>query len=533
MSRAYSLAAKLIGVLAVAAILVLSGPSAGAREPKTLRFIPYADLSILDPHWTSGIVTRNYAFMVFDTLFAYDHNFKPQPQMVASWTESPDHLVWEFTLRDGLKFHDGTPVRGIDCALSLKRWGQRNGSYGQPLLAAANAIEAIDDKRFRISLKKPFPVLDALATLSTPIPFILPERLARTDPFDQIHEAVGSGPFKFVAGEFVAGHKAVFVKNEDYVSRKEPADGAAGAKIVNLDRVEWIYIPDATTASQALMSGEVDRWEYANFDLLPLLRQNKDIEVAPIFPIGNTGALRFNQLQPPFNNLKMRQAVMAVADQREYMEALAGPQENWNTCFSFYACGFPIADEVGAEPLKRPRDPELAKKLIAESGYKGEKIVLMTAVDYPVSNNQSMVTYEMLKKLGLNIELVSVDWGTLLKRRTIKDSVDKGGWSIFHTTQPPFDGMNPANNYFLRANGPTAYPGWPQDDELEKRLAGWFDAAGPDAQHQVADAVQRRAFESVPYIPTGQFFLYTAYRKSVTGRIPMHVPFMWGLDKAE
>src|ERR1700738_3988927 len=227
--------------LAPGALLLLLAARPGAAEA-TLRFTPYADLSILDPHWTAGIVTRNYAYMVFDTLFAYDHEFRPQPQMVASWSESPDRLTWEFTLRDGLKFHDGAPVRALDCVLSVQRWGKRNGAYGQPLLAATASMEALDDKRFRISLKKPFPVLDALATLSTPTPFILPERLARTDAFEQIKEAIGSGPFKFVAAEFEPGHKAVFVRNPDYIPRKEPPDWGAGAKIVKLDRVEWTYI---------------------------------------------------------------------------------------------------------------------------------------------------------------------------------------------------------------------------------------------------------------------------------------------------
>jgi peptide/nickel transport system substrate-binding protein len=532
MSRKRPLLARAFRALAMSLVVAsLTAMTAGAAERKTIKFIPYADLSILDPHWTAGIVTRNFAYMVYDQLFAYDHNFKPQPQMVDKWTESPDRLVWEFTLRDGLKFHDGASVRAIDCVLSIKRWGVRNGAYGQPLLDAVNTIEPIDDKSFRITLKRPFPVLDALASLATPTLFVMPERLARTDPYTQVKEVIGSGPFKFVDADYVAGHKAAFVKNEDYVPRKEPPDWASGGKVVKVDRVEWTYIPDATTASQALMAGEVDRWEYASVDLLPLLRANKNIEVSTIFPIGNTGALRFNQLQPPFDNVKMRQAVLAVADQREYMEALNGPPENWNTCYSFYACGFPLASEAGAEPLKGPRDYDKAKKLIAESGYKGERIVLMTASDYPVSNSQSMVTYEALKKLGLNVELMSVDWGTLLKRRTSKEPVDKGGWSLFHTTQPPFDGIDPATNFFLRGNGGAAFPGWPQDAEMEKLIASWFGATEPAAQRDIATAVQRRAFERLPYIPTGQFFFYTAYRKSLTGRIPMHVPFMWNIEK--
>jgi peptide/nickel transport system substrate-binding protein len=502
-----------------------------AQAETVLRFIPYADLSILDPVWTPGIVSRNFGYMVYDTLFAVDHNFKPQPQMVGSWTVSDDKLTWDFTLRDGLKWHDGAPVRGADCAASVKRWGVRSGSWGQPLMAAAASIEATGEKTFRIVLKKPFPVLDALATLTTPTPFMMPERLANTDPYTAITEVDGSGPFKFVKEAFEPGLKAVFVKNTDYLPRGEPGDWGTGGKVVKVDRVEWTYIPDATTAAQALISGEMDRWEYATTDLLPLLRAQPNIKIEKIFPIGNGAALRFNELQAPFNNEKMRQALLAVADQREYMSALAGPQENWNTCYSFYACGTPAATEDGAEPLKGPRDYDKAKSLIAEAGYKGEKINLLTAADYPVSQQQSLVTFEMLKKLGLNVEMVTVDWSTLLKRRMDKDPVDKGGWSLFHTTIPPYDLLDPATNAWMRGNGEKAFPGWPSDPKLEQLHDAYLDATDDAKRREIAVAAQREAFESVPYVPTGQFFFYTAYRDVLSGRIPMHVPALWGIEK--
>jgi peptide/nickel transport system substrate-binding protein len=504
-----------------------------ALAETTLRFIPYADLSVLDPHWTPGVVTRNFAYMVYDTLFAVDHNFQPQPQMVDKWTVSDDKLSWEFTLRDGLKWHDGSPVRSADCVASIKRWGVRSGSWGQPLLAAAAAIEAIDDKRFRIVLKRPFPVLDALATLTTPTPFMLPEHLAKTDPYTAVTEVDGSGPFKFVASEFEPGHKAVFVKNLDYVPRAEPPDWGTGGKVVKVDRVEWVYIPDATTAAQALVSGEMDRWEYVATDLLPMLKQHPDIKIDTIFPIGNGAALRFNQLQAPFDKAKMRQAVLAVADQHEYMAALAGPQENWSTCFSFYACGTPLASDAGAEALSGPRDWSKAKRLVAEAGYNGEKINLLTAVDYPVSQAQSLVTFDLLKKLGLNVEMVEVDWGTLLKRRTSKEPADKGGWSIFHTTIPPFDLIDPVTNAWMRGNGEQANPGWPTDRKLEELHDAYLSATDEAQRREIAAAAQREAFDSVPYIPTGQFYFYTAYRSSLSGRIPMHVPALWDIEKKD
>jgi len=188
-------------------------------------------------------------------------------------------------------------------------------------------IEAIDEKQFRIELKATFPVLEALGTPTLPTPFIMPERLARTDPFTQTKEAIGSGPFRFVKEEWQPGHRVVYVKNADYVPRDEPPNWATGGKVVKVDRVEWLYIPDAVTAAQALSSGEVDYWEYVPNDHVPALEHDPNITITSGQHL--IRVVRFNHLQPPFNNIKMRQAVLAVADQRDYLSAIAGDPRNW------------------------------------------------------------------------------------------------------------------------------------------------------------------------------------------------------------
>jgi len=321
--------------IALATALMLAA-TARADENQVLRFVPHADLTIIDPYFSGVYITRNYGYMVYDTLFALDHEFRPHRQMVDSWKASNDGLTWEFTLRNGLKFHDGQPVRATDVVASLKRWGQRNDSYGQTLLDAAAAIEALDDMRFQIALKRPFPVIDALATMTSPTPFIMPERLAQIDAYTQIKDPTGSGPFKMVMSEWQPGHKVVFARNADYVPRAEPPDGASGAKIAKVDRVEWIYIPDAVTALQAWKDGEVDAWENLPNDYVAGLRHDPDVKIKD--SPGFVGTMRFNWLQPPFDNVKMRQAVLQVVDQSDYMAAMAGDQENWRTCYSVYAC---------------------------------------------------------------------------------------------------------------------------------------------------------------------------------------------------
>src|ERR1700730_14310548 len=425
---AHGMTRRELAMSASAASLALGfGARAQAADAKTLRFIMRNDLRVLDPMWTTAYVTRNHGYMVFDTLFALDSKFQPQPQMVGDYSISADKLLYRFTLRDGLRFHDGQPVRGADCVASLRRWMARD-SVGQTLANVTHEMSGGDDKTFTIRLKEPFPLLLAgLAKVSSLPSFVMPERVAKTAPFQQVPETIGSVPFKFVAAEFQPGHKAVYVKNTDYLPRAEPPSWASGGKVVKVDRVEWLYVPEYSTAATALGGGEVDWWEAPNLDLVPVLAANPAITVEKTDPLGSTTMLRFNHLHPPFNNVKMRQAVLAVTDQAEFMSALAGDPSNWNLCPSFFTCGTPMANNAGSEALTGKRDFDKAKKLIAEAGYKGEKIVVLDAVDTPTAHSHGLVVFELLKKLGLTVEVAASDWGNLTIRRASKKPIDEGG----------------------------------------------------------------------------------------------------------
>ncbi len=502
-----------------------------AADTKTLRFIAQSDLRVLDPIWTTAYITRNHGYMVFDTLFALDSKFKPHPQMVGDFSISPDKLLYSFTLRDGLKFHDGQSVRGADCTASLKRWMARD-ALGQTLATVVDEMTGGDGKDFTIRLKEPFPLLiDAIAKVSSLAPFIMPERLAKTDPYEQVTEMVGSGPFKFVKSEFEPGHKAVYVKNTDYVPRNEPTDWASGGKVVKVDRVEWLVVPDAMTKAAALQSGEDDWWENPPADLWPLLAANSDIALEPLDPLGGTGCLRFNHLYPPFDNVKMRQAVLMVANQADFMTAYVGDPKNWKLCPSFFTCGTPMAGNAGSAALSGKRDFDAAKKLIAEAGYKGEKIVLLDAVDQPLIHAEALVATDLLKKLGLNVEYVTSDWGTVVTRRASKKPPAEGGWNMFETGWVGSDLLDPSTNVMLRANGDKAWFGWPTDDKLEELRMQWIKATDSEARQEIAAKVQERAFEVVPYVPTGQFFVKTAFRKNIKGYVSAPAIFMWNIEK--
>ncbi len=519
---------------ALALIATAAGPwawTAVGAQQKVLKFIPQADLRILDPIATTAYITRNHGYMVYDTLFAIDEKFQVKPQMVDKHEVSKDGLTYTFTLRAGLKFHDGAPVKSADCIASIERWAKRD-ALGQKLAEATESWKAVNDKTFTLKLKTPFPLtLDALAKPSSNVPFIMPERIAKTDAFKNIDDPTGSGPFKMVKAEWVPGNKVVYVKNTDYVPRKEPPSWASGGKVVKVDRVEWIYIPDSATAAAALNAGEADIWEQMPPDLIPLLSKNKQITVKNIDPLGSMGMIRFNFLHPPFNNEKLRRAVLYAVDQNDYVIGIAGDKKNGKPCYSYFTCGTPLASEVGAEPLKGKRDFEKAKRLVKESGYKGEKVVIIDATDQPIVHSQSLLTLENLKKIGINAEIQAGDWGTLITRRAVKEPSDKGGWNIFHTWLVGPDMVNPAVNFPIRGTGEKAWFGWPSDAKMEELREAWFKAKTPEESKKAAEAVQKRAFEFVPIIPTGQFILPTAYRSNITGLIIAPINLLWNVEK--
>jgi peptide/nickel transport system substrate-binding protein len=500
-------------------------------DQKTLRFILRSDLRVLDPLWTTTYATRNHGYMIFDTLFALDSSFRPCPQMVRDYSTSADKLTYYFTLREGLKFHDGQPVRGTDCVASLHRWMARD-TLGQALALIINEMTDEGDRKFVMRLKEPFPLLLAgLAKVSSLVPFIMPERLAKTDPHQQITETVGSGPFKFVADEFQPGYKAVYVKNTEYVPRDEPPSWASGGKVVKVDRVEWLYVPEHATAAEALGSGEFDWWETVPPDLAPMLASNPAVTVENSDPIGSMAMLRFNHLQPPFNNVQMRRAVLAVTDQTEFMTAIAGDSKNWKVCPSFFACGAPMASTTDSEALTGKRDFDGAKRLIAEAGYKGEKVIVLDGVDQQAFHSIALVAADLLKKLDLNVELVSSAWSTLVSRRASKKSAAEGGWSIVPTSFTGVETLDPSANLPLAMNGDAAWFGWPTDAQLESLRTEWIRTSDENTRKEIAAQIQARAFEVVPYVPLGQFFEMTAYRKNLKGVIIAPAEFMWNVEK--
>ena len=521
------LAAALSAPLAAApARPALSQRVARAR---TLRFVPQAALAVLDPILNPTTIVTTHGFCVFDTLYGADSKLRPKPQMASGHEVSADGLLWTIRLREGLRFHDGEPVRARDCVASLRRWAVRDG-FGQVLARAVAEWGTPDDRTMTIRLHRPFPaLLDALAKPAASPAFIMPERTAATPADRPITDMTGSGPWRWVPDEYVQGSRAVYARNERYLPRDEPPDGATGGKHVHFDRLELIWIPDGGTAVAALRTGEIDWIEYPLPDLVPVLQRERGITTQIYDPNGFLGFLRFNHLHPPFDEVQVRRAIRDVLVQEDYMSAVAMPGD-WRECHAMFPCGLPGVIEFTPAP-RGPAAMERARAALREAGYAGQPILHINPTDFPAVTQQGRVTADLMRRLGLNIDLLEADWATIIARRAKKEPPSQGGWNLHNTNFPAAAIANPAVSPIIRAHGEQAWFGWPSDTGIEEMVEAWIAAPDAETQAKAMAELQRRAWDAVPFAPTGLFRLRTAFRSDLTGVMQGPNPFVWNLRR--
>ncbi len=505
--------------LTAAATASLAAPRIARAATRLMKFIPEGDVAVLDPVWTTATVTRNHGYLVFDTLYGQNDAFAMEPQMVAGHTVEADGTLWRLTLREGLRFHDGTPVLARDAVASIRRFAARD-AFGRALMEATAELTAASDQVIQFRLHHPFPLLpNALGKTGTAMPTIMPERLAQTDPNTQVMEMVGSGPFRFRANEHVSGSLVVYERFDGYVPRSGGTPSfTAGPKVAHLDRVEWHVIPDPATSEAALAAGEMDWWQQVTPDLLPLIHRNADLATAQQDRGGAIGVLRFNALFPPFDNPAIRRALLGAIDQDDFMIAVAGNDRSlWRDRVGVFSPGTPMANEAGIEVLTGKRDLAKVRQALQDAGYRGERVVLMSPSNYPDLNPLGLISADVMKRVGMNVDLQEIEWGTLLQRRASKQPIDKGGWNAFVTTIAGTNNFDPASQLGIRGNGEHAWFGWPTAPKLEALRAAWFAAPDLAAQKAICEQIQLQFWQDALYLPLGVTYQTTAYHKSWTG----------------
>jgi peptide/nickel transport system substrate-binding protein len=527
MKRKHFLFTALSAISFAAALLI---PMAAHAQAKTLKVVPHANLTVLDPVWTTAFITRNHGYMIYDTLFGTDLQGNVKPQMVDKWSVSKDNLLWTFTLRDGLEFHDGKAVTSEDAVASLKRWGSRD-SFGGALLRSVDTWGTPDAKTFTIKLKTPFGVmLDALGKPSSNVPFIMPARIAATPGTEQIKEHIGSGPYKFNPADFKPGERVIYTKNDKYKPRSEVANGTTGGKVVNVDRVEWVIIRDPQTQFNALIAGEVDIVEQPAFEQYASLKTQKDIQIFDMSPAGTQFIFRFNHMHPPFNNVKIRQAAMVALGQEQHLKTQVGTPGLFKFCKSMYPCGTPYAsDNTGI--YTGTADPKKAAAMLKEAGYDGTPVVLMRPTDLAAIAKLPLVAKQQLEAAGFKVDMPQSDWATLVARRAKKDLPSAGGWNAFMTAWTAGDILNPITMAMMNATGDKGWFGW-QDDKQIEDLKVKFIAAGSDAEKKkIAELIQLRAMETASHVQLGQYNNPAAHRSNVKGLMAAGAQVYWNVTK--
>ena len=511
----------------------LAAPSlAMAQNKRTLRFVPAAGgVSILDPVWIVGWPTLTFGLAMWESLYSVDEHLVPRPQMADGHVVDDDGKRWTIRLRDGLRFHDNEPVLARDCVASIKRWMARDSVGRTTLATRLDAIEAPDDRTIVFRLKRPFRHLPYVLGKSSPnILPIMPARIAATDPNNQITEIIGSGPFRFLPGEFVAGTVAVQTRFEAYQPRNEKPSGLAGGRVARVDRVEWLGILDASTAVNALLTGEVDWLETPSTDLLGLLRQNRSVVVDSFNPLGVLPLLRPNHAAGPTANPAVRRAIMAAIDPREVMEAtFGGDTAGWSAPAGVYTPGSMAASDAGFQYLG-PKPPAEIKAMLAAAGYKGEPIVLLHPADWPANGAMCELIAHRLREAGLNLDDQIMDTATMSMRRNKKEPPDQGGWSLYIVYVPGAGHVSPLVAQGLRT-GAAAISGWPGNPRMEELRERWIETDDPATQQSITREAQDIALSDVIFSPLGHHIPKSAWRSNISGILKSPEPLMWNVSK--
>lgn len=521
--------AAMAGGAASLGAMVIPG-CAPPGDRRVLRFVPQADLASLDPVWTTAAATRAHGYLVYDTLFGLDRHFRPQPQMVDACEQTDDGRRWTLRLREGLHFHDGEPVRARDCIASLLRWSHRD-AMGQALFAATDEVSAPDDRHIVFRLRHPFPLLpDALGKIGVNVPFIMPERHARTSPFEQVTDPVGSGPYRFLADERIVGARAAYARFDGYSPRAGGrAEWTSGPKHARFKRVEWTIVPDPATASIALRNGEIDWLEAPSIDLLPLLRTDSTVALPDIDPTGAVAVMRPNHMWPPFDNADIRRAVLRVVRQDTFMQAAGFTPDARRAGVGIFPPGTPLATDAGLDIWNGPPDYDRARREIRAAGYDGAPIVVMGTTDPPILRALAEVGADLLTRCGFNVDYQVMDWNAVIQRRARRTRPSEGGWNVFFTHWTGLDLLTPAGHMSLRGNGEKAWFGWPTAPRLETLRETWMREADPEGQRRIAREIQLQALHDVPYVPLGQFHMPTACRRTLTGML-QGLPLFWNVE---
>jgi len=520
---------RAISLLLVATTVLPPEAHAGDR---TVRASLNTELQSLDPIYASVNATRVFSYLVFDTLIAIDNEGRYHPQMLEGWEISPDRMSYRFRLRDGLVWSDGAPVTAEDCVASIQRWAKRE-SFGGQLIEATKEFQVVDARTFDLHLNRPFAfVIEALGKPGIIVPVMMPARLATMDANKPVPAVVGSGPFLFRRNEWRPGERAIFDRNPNYRPRPEPPDGLAGGKVVHVDRVDLVSMPDQATRVAALQTGELDLLEVVPFDFIDVLKKDPDITVTSQQGIQQMmDVISINHLQPPFNNVLIRRALQAAVGQDDVMAAYGLPKTMYHAqCLSIYMCDAPGTTDAGTEVYKSA-GIERAKALLKQAGYNNQKVVFLHAATSALLDPVGLVVADQMRRAGFNVDFRTSDYATVAERRRSRAPVEDGGWSVAPIVWNGIDLVNPLSDPTVSNNCTDNYPGWYCDPKLTTLLRQYSEVDDPAQRKQLESEIQAEFHSNVNLVLAGQFSAPMAYRSDLKGVVPFGFPVFWSMER--
>lgn len=462
----------------------------------------YSEPPTLDSSWTTAIVVVVPSHHVFEYLFAYDSQWASRPMLAESFEASADGTTYTITLRSGVKFHNGKEMEAEDVVASLNRWGLVAGE-GKATYERVDEVTALDATTVQISLTTPFaPLINYLTGPAGGGAIIMPREQAEAAGTERLEEYIGTGPYQFV--EHIPDRHIRVTRFDDYSPRSEPPDAYAGRRTAYFDEIQFIAVPDAAARVAGIETGDYHWAEEVTRDEFDRLQDSDEVDVIVIKPLRFQGII-FNKKQGPMQNTKLRQAVLAALDCEEIMAAAFGPPQFWRVDPSLMPPESVWYSEAGKDKYNQ-KNLDLAQQLIEESGYNGETIRWMAPADREDYFAVALTGIQQLQAIGLNVELVSMDWGALVNQRTQPESYEIFNTGFSFTPEP-------TTLSFI----PDDWPGWWASDAKTEALSAVMEEIDPTERKALWDAFQELFYEEVPVIKTGDFFGLSIKRKELKG----------------
>jgi len=476
------------------------------RYGGNLRVVAQASIGTLDCMFACGYVVMAVTDHVHEKLFAYDLNVTPKPVLTESWSVGNNGQSYTFTLRDGIKFHNGDDLTATDVVESFKRAAPDIAS-GQFLNDRLSEITVVDDLTLTMEFTEPVGVvLDALAS-PWPQFNVLPEAVAKisTDEDHGEEGLIGVGPYKLSSWD--RGDKLILVRYEGYEPRSEGASGLYGRKAAYLDSIEWLEVPSEQTKITGLEAGQWDVVDGAGLDFYDQLKKNADIDIKQ-YPYQQNKVVLNTKIGPTDNKL-IRQAIQAAVDVDFFMAAL-GPKDLWRTCPAQYYCGTGLETD-GSSDLYDEGNPDRAKELLAQAGYNGETIKIINPTDYATIGFMGQVMKPTLEAIGMTVDMPSIDWATVISELR-SETPD---WNIFNTWYSLWTTPNPVADT-VPAGIQSGGDNW--DVDTAKALVAEYAAElDKDKQLEIIDRLQIHLRTEVPEITLGQWASIYPHRANVLG----------------